>query len=161
MKMFQFGFKDHPDMAEALKSKEEALVDYNVFIKTDGNNLVAVYNSEENNVAGSCIGTVKFSRASAKLGMVQKSDIRDAGLMMNANVIAVSKMMDDSFEVTIFPSDDRICRNHKVKEITSVKFYYPNIILVKGGKEILIYNITEDLYYYILLGAPYVMDSST
>ena len=42
-----------------------------------------------------------------------------------------------------------------------VKFLYPTVMIVKGCNEILMYSITEDLYYYIKLNSPILFESST
>ena len=48
-----------------------------------------------------------------------------------------------------------------IKETTLVKFHYPNVMIVKGCNEILLYSITEDLYYYTRLNSPILFEIST
>lgn len=42
-----------------------------------------------------------------------------------------------------------------------VRFSYPLVLIVKGGTEMFFYNISENLYYYINLPAPILLESST
>ena len=48
-----------------------------------------------------------------------------------------------------------------INENTIIDFIYPAIITVKGCNEILIYSITDDIYYYMVLNAPILFKSST
>jgi hypothetical protein len=52
-------------------------------------------------------------------------------------------------------------KSYQIKETNLVKFFYPVITIVKGSNEILLYSITEKLYYYIKLNSPLIFDSST
>lgn len=42
-----------------------------------------------------------------------------------------------------------------------VEFTYPIIAIIKGCNEVIIYSLTEDLFYYLKLNAPVIMASSS
>jgi len=64
--------------------------------------------------------------------------------------------------IHIFPSKEESGHKlYQLKETTLVKFFFPVVLIIKGCNEILIYSITEDLYYYVKLSSPLLFESRT
>ena len=77
-------------------------------------------------------------------------------------IICISSLSDQQWKVEVFPNDSN--KSHfayNIKGSTMVRFSYPLVLTVKGGTEIFVYNISENLYYYLSLPAPILIESST
>ena len=87
--------------------------------------------------------------------------MRDCGLINNTIATCISKFTQESIIVEYFPSNGKPSRLCTIKETTMVKFAYPAVMIVKGCNDVLLYSITEDLYYYFKLNSPVLFESST
>ena len=130
--------------------------------KTDGNNFVGLYYNDRNEICTKVSGQLNFQKTLSDLEKeIEISGIHDYGIMNNSGVIILSKLGEASFEVTIVSNkEDSSVRNFSVKETLFVHFHYPVVFLVKGGNEILMYSIPENMYYYTKLYSPIVFRSS-
>ena len=73
----------------------------------------------------------------------------------------ISNVTQSSFDVVFVRNKEgNTTRSYSVKETTFIYFYYPAVVLVKGGMEVLAYSIPEDIYYYYPLKSPIVFQSS-
>ena len=128
----------------------------------DGNNILSVFNDEQNNFKACCSWQIDFCRISSDIEITNYFDAKDWGLIDNQSIICITKFNEHSCKVELFPSDLKATQvSFEIKENTIVEFIYPAIIIVKGWMELIIYNITENLYYYTELNAPIMMQSST
>lgn len=93
--------------------------------------------------------------------MSQVYDVQDFGLFNNKTICCISKLTQESIQIETFTSGDSKPKTYTIKETTIMKFHYPAVMMIKGCNEILIYSITENLYYYIKLNSPILFESST
>lgn len=88
-------------------------------------------------------------------------DIKDMGFDNN-RIVCISRLTEQQCKVEVYPIEPTQSHfYYQIKESTLVKFNYPLVLIVKGGKEINLYNINENKYYYFNMPAPIVMQSST
>ena len=128
----------------------------------DGNNVLSVFNNEQNNFKAWCWGQVDFSRISWDEEVANFYEAKDLGLIDNQSILWITKFDEHSCKIELFPSDIKWNQvSFEIKENTIVDFIYPAVIVVKGWSEVIIYNITENIYYYLTLNAPVLMQSSS
>lgn len=83
-------------------------------------------------------------------------------LINNKMIGVILKLTDQQCKFEILPLDTAMPTNSNfLKETTYVKFSYPSIFILKGCTEILVYSVTENLYYYMNLPAPVLKMCST
>ena len=128
----------------------------------DGNNVLSIFNDEQNNFKAWCWGQVDFSRISSDEEVANFYEAKDLGLIDNQSILWITKFDEHYCKIELFPSDAKWNQvSFEIKENTIVDFIYPAIIVVKGWSEVIIYNITENIYYYLTLNAPVLMQSSS
>jgi hypothetical protein len=157
------GINESPKLSIDDSNKDYELMNPSTLCKVDGNNYVYYYNNDQNQPYMQVRGDVKFDRSASSLdGNVVPSDIKDFGLVNDSNAIFIYNFRGTSFSVCYMPTDrSSPVRSYLVEETTFMRFNYPTILLCKGGKEIILFDVTENLYYYLKLNAPIVFTSST
>lgn len=87
---------------------------------------------------------------------------KEIGVAKDQAIITLSPLVGEEFKVNYIPLDTKISSKKFVgEEILYIKFVYPAVLLVKGCNEVLIYSITEDMYYYHKLNSPIILETST
>lgn len=146
------------------RTASDAKGNISFFSKTflDGNNILSVFNDEQNNFKACWSCQIDFCRISSDLEITNYFDAKDCGLVDNQSIVCITKFNEHGCKVELFPSDPKACQvSFEIQENTIVEFIYPAIIIVKGWLELIVYNITENLYYYMELNAPILMQSAT
>lgn len=92
--------------------------------------------------------------------MSQIYDVEDFDLFNNKSILCITKLTQENIQVELFHSGDSKSKQYTINETRIMKFHYPAVMMVKGCNEIIIYSITEDMYYYIKLNSPILFESS-
>ena len=160
--LWSYGLNESPEInsqkgAKGLKTFNTASNGY-----VQGENFVLIENDERGNLNAHVTGKVNFKRASRSDKIVQYYEVTDCTQFSNNSVAVLSNLQDESVQIEIFPSEKTEYNlQQTIKEITMVQFYYPNVMIVKGGNEVLIYSIVDKDYYYLRLYAPLSVTSGT
>jgi hypothetical protein len=157
------GINESPKLTFDDSNKDYELMNPSTLCKVNDDNYVYYYNNDRNQPCMQVKGQVKFDRSGESLGdNVVPSDIKDFGFVNNSDAIFLYHFRGTSFNVCYMPADKSSpVRSYLVEETTFMKFNYPTILLCKGGKEIILFDVTENLYYYVRLNIPIVFNSSS
>jgi hypothetical protein len=155
-------------ISEGKNSKEDLFASPSVTYKADtklryeGNNLVSLSTNDINQVFVKVQGQVEADKTVSALDKIDTNKIKTFGLADNKFVVAIHDYSVKGFDVLFIPiKQENPSRKYYVKEISKINFFYPVITIVKGCNEIILYDVSEELYYYMKLGAPIALESST
>ena len=77
--------------------------------------------------------------------------------LVNRMFITIHKIF---FLIILFINDSkRSVFYYFIKETTLVKFIYPSVLIIKGSCRSLLYSVSENLYYYLKLPTPILIES--
>ena len=85
-------------------------------------------------------------------------DTEEYALQNNNDIILLSSITDDSFEVIITNKKNKSIDSstYKVQEFTGHKYKFPYLCFLKGGNEIFRYNFFKNKFTYCKLNSPIV-----
>lgn len=160
-KLYMLGLKESTKFDLEAAKGHKSVFSYSNNCYIDGSNLLTVTNNDRNLIEVFCNGQVNFKKLSSETDYSSYYDIKDMGLDNN-RIVCISRLTEQQCKIEVYPMDPK--QNHfyyNIKESTLVKFNYPLVLIVKGGKEMLLYNINDNKYQYLHLPSPIVMESLT
>lgn len=162
IRSYQYGINEQPIIDPNSPLGHISDFNYLSSIYVIGENIVAFFNNEKSLFEAKVRGKVMSNTTSNGDIATMYYDVVDWSIFKNNTVACITKLTQDKFEIEIFPTDKEDAYSYfSVWETTFLSFAYPNVMIVKGGSEVLVYSISENIYYYLILYAPLAMQSST
>ena len=127
----------------------------------DGANFLTLSNNDFNVLEAFWNGQVNFKKVSSNNEYNYIYGFKDAGLDNN-RMIVISSMSNQEWKIEVFPNSSKANHfSYNFYETTLMKFNYPDVLMVKGGRELFLYNVNENLWYYTFLPSPILLESTT
>ncbi|CAI2365026.1 unnamed protein product [Moneuplotes crassus] len=161
-RIFSFGIDESHTISE--NPPKETFTEHKAsFIaKADKESLVGMEYNKRNEFCVHVSGKVSFTKTIDNMDYCPNiSSVSDYCIRGDNSVMIISDFNEQSFEVLYVRDKAGMNpRRYTVKETTFIHFYYPTVVLMKGGTEILSYSVTTGVYHYRKLGAPLIFRSS-
>lgn len=117
--------------------------------------MITVSLDKINNIQFEGYGPIKFHNTYSSKKLFNTSDIAETGLSHNTLLISLFKIEGDKIQVLVAPTDSkRSVKEHTIDETTMLVFKFPEVMMIKGQREIIVYDVTYQSINYIPLNSP-------
>jgi hypothetical protein len=152
---YSFRFGDSVDFDNDDPEAIESIGDKVYSIKTEGTDAIVIFEDYDHLKVGIYIND-DFRIVEDKFHMLDETE--DYAIMGNGQVICLKEIIGDSFEYFVINEKIKTLESsiYKVKEFSEYKYWYPYLLMIKGGNEVFRYNFTRNKFIYLKLNSSFV-----
>jgi hypothetical protein len=152
---YKFGVEDYPrfDLTDLRSAHFE--FGKSPICKIQDHQLLCTSLNKFNSLQFQGFGPMDFNRSMKGNTEIKTSEIIDFGLSHNTLLINVFQVTNGKIKIIVTPiNSERKIKQHRIEEVTMLTFDFPNIYMLRGQRELIIYNITYKTSHLLCINSP-------